>query len=244
MALGLVWKWARNRQGLILENPWEGQQRREGQRRKVGKLPFKVDELKVLLREKPEVAPTRTTYETTLRWVCWIAAYSGMRLNEICSRKVSDIKQQGGIWCFDITNAKTEAGDRLVPVHSRLIELGFLSYVSHLGGGWLFPVLKPGGPDQKRSWYLSKTFTTYRRKLGVTQINPETKRDRVDFHSFRRSAIQVLEWARIAQTEVAQVVGHEKKGITFDTYNPDGLEVQALLDVVENIRYSGLDEAI
>ena len=244
MALGLIWKWAKTRQGLTLENPWEGQQRREGQRRKVGKLPFTVDELKVLLKEKPEVAPEMPSYRTTLRWVCWISAYSGMRLNEICSRKVSDIKEQGGVWYFDITNAKTEAGDRLVPVHSRLIELGFMDYVNRQDGEWLFPVLKPGGPDQKRSWYLSRTFTVYRRKLGVTHINPDNNRDRVDFHSFRRCAIQVLEWARIPQTEVAQVVGHEKNGITFDTYNPDGIGVKMLRDVVEAIRYPGLDEAI
>lgn len=242
MALGLVWKWAKRVGEFKGENPWEGQQRREGERRKVGKLPFTSDELRLLLKEKPEVNPDKQNYETTLRWVCWIAAYSGMRLNEICNRTVADVKQMDGIWCFEITNAKTEAGDRLVPVHSRLIELGFVDYLRRQEGDWLFPALKPGGPDQKRSWYLSKTFTTYRRKLGVVHINPDTNRDRVDFHSFRRSAIQVLERARLPQTEVAQVVGHEKKGITFGTYNPDGLEVSMLKDVVERIHYDGLHD--
>lgn len=243
MALGLVWKWAKRVGEFSGDNPWEGQQRREGDRRKVGKLPFTVDELKILLKEKPEVNPEKPSYETTLSWVCWIAAYSGMRLNEICSRTIADIKQKDGIWCFDITNAKTEAGDRLVPIHSRLIELGFIDYLKRQKGDWLFPVLKPGGPDQKRSWYLSKTFTTYRRKLGVTHLNPDNKRDRVDFHSFRRSVIQVLERARLPQTEVAQVVGHEKAGITFGTYNPDGLEVGTLRDVIEAIRYPALDSS-
>tara|TARA_R110002049_G_scaffold52872_26_gene148354 strand:+ start:50840 stop:52414 length:1575 start_codon:yes stop_codon:yes gene_type:complete len=243
MALGLVWKWAKRVGEFNGDNPWEGQQRREGERRKVGKLPFTSDELKLLLRDKPEVAPEKPNYETTLRWVCWIAAYSGMRLNEICNRTIADIKQRDGIWCFDITNAKTEAGDRLVPIHSHLIELGFIDYLKRQEGDWLFPALKPGGPDQKRSWYLSKTFTTYRRKLGVTRINRDNNRDRVDFHSFRRSVIQVLERARLPQTEVAQVVGHEKAGITFGTYNPDGLEVGTLRDVIEAIRYPALDSS-
>ncbi len=241
MALGLVWKWAKRVGEFNGENPWEGLQRREGERRKIGMLPFTSDELSVLLRHKPEVAPEKPNYETTLRWVCWIAAYSGMRLNEICNRMITDIKQIDGIWCFEITGAKTAAGDRLVPVHSRLINLGFIDYLKAQKGDWLFPALKPGGPDQKRSWYLSKTFTTYRRKLGVTHLNSDKKRDRVDFHSFRRSVIQVLERARLPQTEVAQVVGHEKVGITFGTYNPDGLEVGTLRDVIETIRYPALD---
>jgi len=241
MALGLVWKWAKRVGEFNGDNPWEGQQRREGERRKVGKLPFTSDELSLLLRHKPEVAPEKPNYETTLQWVCWIAAYSGMRLNEICNRTIADIKQMDGVWCFDITNAKTEAGDRLVPIHSRLIAMGFLDYLKGQQGDWLFPALKPGGPDQKRSWYLSKTFTTYRRKLGVTHLNPDNKRDRVDFHSFRRSVIQVLERARLPQTEVAQVVGHEKAGITFGTYNPDGLEVGTLRDVIEAIHYPALE---
>ncbi|WP_417799074.1 hypothetical protein, partial [Terasakiella pusilla] len=77
-----------------------------------------------------------------------------------------------------------------------------------------------------------------------THLNPDNNRDRVDFHSFRRSVIQVLERARLPQTEVAQVVGHEKAGITFGTYNPDGLEVGTLRDVIETIRYPILDISV
>ena len=45
------------------------------------------------------------------------------------------------------------------------------------------------------------------------------------------------------QSEVAQVVGHEREGITFGIYNPDGLNIRALRDVVEAIRYRGIDYA-
>jgi integrase len=189
----------------------------------------------------PEAAPPEQTNVNTLAWLCLIAAYSGMRLNEICQRKVSDLKQEDGVWFFDITNAKSEAGDRKVPVHSRLIAAGLLDFKDHHGSEWLFPILKPGGPDGKRSWYISKRLTEYRRDLGVARLDEKTGKDRVDFHSFRRNAIQVLERARLPQTEVAQVVGHDREGITFGRYNPEGLELAALQEVVEAIRYPGID---
>ena len=65
-------------------------------------------------------------------------------------------------------------------------------------------------------------------------------RDVVDFHSFRRSAIKCLEMARVPQSEAAQAVGHERAGITFGTYNPEGMGLKALREVVEKIGYRGL----
>jgi hypothetical protein len=41
-----------------------------------------------------------------------------------------------------------------LPVHSTLIKLGLLKYAQRIEGEWLFPALKPCGPDAKRSWYL------------------------------------------------------------------------------------------
>jgi hypothetical protein len=68
----------------------------------------------------------------------------------------------------------------------------------------------------------------------------DSGRDMVDFHSFRRSTIRCLENARVLQSQATQVVGHERAGITFGTYNPDGMGLKALRDVVEKIGYKGL----
>ena len=74
----------------------------------------------------------------------------------------------------------------------------------------------------------------------MIRIDPTTGDDRVDFHSFRRCVIAVLENTRVPQTEVAQVVGHERQGITFGTYNREGLALPALREIVERIGYKGL----
>lgn len=238
-ALSLVWQWAKKRGHFTGDNPWEEQYRPVSKTRAGAKAPFTPEELRTLLAAAPEVKPKEHSTSNTLRWLALISAYSGMRLNEMCDRRVSDLREEDGVWYFDIMNAKTEAGDRRVPLHSKIIRSGLLDFAQH-GEEWLFPNLKPGGPDAKRSWYISKRFTEFRRSLGVVRLNDRTGRDRLDFHSFRRSAVRALELARVPQTEAAQVVGHDREGITFGIYNPEGLNMRTLQDVVEKIGYEGL----
>jgi integrase len=154
-SMNLVWDWARDRGLHDGANPWEGQHRRTGEKRKTEKLPFTAPELgKLLDHRRPDVRPARLDSDTTLPWLCWIVAYSGMRLNEICGLRVSDLKQEDGIRYFDVSKAKTEAGDRKVPIHSTILGLGLLDYARHSASlaeanddpDWLFPSLKAGWP--------------------------------------------------------------------------------------------------
>ena len=68
-------------------------------------------------------------------WVTMIASHSGARLNEICQLDVSDIQEHEGIWVMNLTgdsedkSIKTHAGNRLVPLHPKLLKFGFLDYV-------------------------------------------------------------------------------------------------------------------
>ena len=75
-------------------------------------------------------------------------AVYGARLNEIAQIHFADIREVDGLWCFDLNDdddtkkLKTDASRRLVPMHSRLIELGMLDYVQTLrasGAQKLFP---------------------------------------------------------------------------------------------------------
>ena len=56
----------------------------------------------------------------------------------------------------------------------------------------------------------------------------------------RKNAVAALERARVHQSEVAQIVGHER-GFTFSVYSPLGLDLQDLRVVVEKIAYPKLD---
>jgi integrase len=117
-----------------------------------------ADAAKILLAARGETEPHR-------RWVPWIAAFSGARLEEICGANVADVYQFGGVWCLDIRldnrgqkgSLKNLASERKVPLHPAVIEEGFLQYVAKLPKhSPLFPNLTPdvygkrGGSGSKR----------------------------------------------------------------------------------------------
>lgn len=55
--------------------------------------------------------------------LCLIGAYTGMRINEIASLTIDDVKEIEGVLCFEITQGKTKAAARVVPVHSLITPL-------------------------------------------------------------------------------------------------------------------------
>jgi integrase len=77
------------------------------------------------VRISPETAAAR-------RWVPWICAYNGARVNEITQLRGCDVFKKDGIWCVKITpeagRVKNESSCRDVPLHEHLIEQGFLDF--------------------------------------------------------------------------------------------------------------------
>jgi len=76
-----------------------------------------------------------TTPETRAarRWVPWICAYTGARVNEITSLLPSDIREdpETTIPCIYLRPEMTKGDyERIIPIHSHLIEQGFLEFVA------------------------------------------------------------------------------------------------------------------
>jgi hypothetical protein len=105
--------------------------------------------------------------------------------------------------------------------------------VAAIGRGPLFPGAAPGGRGGGRAHTFAKRFPAYRRQRGVN-------RDRLAFHSFRKCFVRALELAGVDRDRAALVVGHER-GFTFRVYNPEGLDLAQLCEVVEAVRYDGLE---
>ncbi|WP_267388430.1 hypothetical protein [Sphingomonas sp. GC_Shp_3] len=106
-------------------------------------------------------------------WVPLIALFSGLLLNEICQLEVSDIREMDGVACFNVTSGvsltgdekrvKTNASERVVPVHDELIRCGFLAFAASqrlCGETNLFPEL-PFGHLGYRSTAISRWFTRF-----------------------------------------------------------------------------------
>lgn len=95
--------------------------------------------------------PGKRIIKDGLYWVPLIAAYTCARREELAGLMCADIREEDGIPYFDIRDnanrgVKTLAGARRIPVHDRLIALGFLDYVARLRRRKerdLFPELRP-----------------------------------------------------------------------------------------------------
>lgn len=148
-------------------------------------------------------------------WVPLIGLYSGARLEEICKLELADIKQDEGVWFFNIEDAKSPAGWRTIPIHRTLIDLGFLRYVEnlkHCGHSRLFPELTKGRDGY--SDRVSKWFARYRKRCGITST-----KYRECFHSLRHTfKDRIQRKHRIDKSRIQALLGHEPDDVTDGTY--------------------------
>ena len=169
-------------------------------------------------------------------WVPYIGMYSGARQNEICQLYVDDVVKIDEIWCFDINGdndkrLKTLAGKRLIPVHPKLIELGFIDYVEAIkknGANRLWPNL-PAGRDGY-SYLFGKWYQRHNRQ----HITLDKKKC---FHSFRHLVADTLKQAGVAEGIIAELIGHStSQSITMSRYGKR-FRPQVLLDALVKLDY-------
>jgi integrase len=227
-SLSGYWKFLLKR-GEVGENPWTGQslpkERRHPDDRE---RPFTDEEVRKLLSGTPR---------GRLGAIMRIAALSGARIDAIVSLKVKDCQIVDGEGLFRFKPQKKERARRNVPMHSELVEL-----VEELirGKGLeddVFPEY-PGprpGTQQERSMPVVKTFTRYRRAVGVDDTRPGLKRALTNFHSWRRWFIEKAEQAGQAENVIASVVGHQRPGMTFGVYSR-GPSMEQLRACVESVK--------
>lgn len=118
----------------------------------------------------PENAATR-------RWVPWLCAYTGARVNEMTQLTGRSIKQDDGIWIIDINprdgDVKTQIY-RKVPIHEHLIEQGFLDFVRSRGSGPLFYKAETGrrGSEANPTYVrMGQKLAEWVRTIGVDDCN-------------------------------------------------------------------------
>jgi hypothetical protein len=157
-------------------------------------LDFTPDEIKLILTE------ARKAGHHFVRWFHLIAAYSGARCAEIAEAQTQDVEAVDGIQVFHIRllnrpkaqRLKTEFSERSVPLHTAVLNEGFLSYVDwvkrtyHGGGdGPLFPMLKMYGGRLNDD--ASNVSMAWLRGLGIG-VNPDGSYDRRKAnHSWRHT---------------------------------------------------------
>lgn len=232
---GAVFRWAKGKRlilddfaeffrypGKIAENPY---------------LKFDNADLKALFESgdyKQKLFKTPSEY-----WLMILALHTGARMNELCQLTVKDIGEHDGVKTISILDdgpkrLKTLASRRIVPIHSKLVELGFLEYTASIKDGRIFPELKESpvrAGDFSRG--PSRKFTDYRRRMGVGEevLSPEGKWEgdnRKVFHSFRATLIDALRKAGVPKDRRTRLAGHDYEDTQDKNYT--GGDVLTMFD--------------
>jgi integrase len=206
--------------------------------------PFTVDHLNTIFHD-----PLFTKHEFTKDqifhphhyFVPLIGCYSGMRIEEICQMHVSDVKYLDDIWLFDINREmgkklKNDSSVREVPIHSALIEFGFLDYVQELrdeGETLLFPNLLSPPNENTGDFSFSNSVTVW---FGRLLKKLEIKTEFLVFHSFRHTfsnSYKQIEAMYLLNTRnnvpidrdvykesvIKEILGHAHNDITLKNYS-------------------------
>lgn len=224
--------------GYIERNLFSGVTIKQNRHRvQKGRDDFTTEQVRIILNAVVEnrVMYARKQYQ---KWGPLIAAYTGARLNEIAQIDLTDIRQQGGIWFFDLNDEgedkqlKTQASRRRVPIHKELIRHGLLEHLETLrkqGKQKLFYEL-PNSVEHGRGRNLGRWFNE---KL-LPALNLKTKE--LVFHSLRHTVVTQLVNAQVPDPLVKAIVGHSQQGVTYQNYF-GGHTLQILNEAIQKLDY-------
>jgi site-specific recombinase XerD len=207
-------------------------------------------------------------------WFPLIAAFSGARLEEIAQLTPSDIKTcpETNIIYMDISNdgvagdgakknLKNQNSVRPIPIHSTLIDMGFLDFVEEReSNGQLFNLKrdKQGRLARTLSAWFSRndkrkdgsSIKGYIEKCGVASKgeNEAGQRWMKSFHSFRHAVIDNLRDNKklpngeyIMENHIGLVMGHTGQKLETAKYGANRNQLSLRKDVIEAIKYPSLD---
>jgi integrase len=145
-------------------------------------------------------------------WLPLLAVFHGLRLEEIAQLSAEDVFINDHVWVIRVhperrNKLKNDNANRVVPIHKKLIELGFLTYVELIrkrDNRHMWPKLKPGSVDAKLSSYYTKAFTNYCKAVGLYDpLRP--------FHALRATFRTFLEEQDIKSAHISKLLGHSLK---------------------------------
>ena len=172
------------------------------------------------------------------QWLPLVALFSGARLEELAQLLHNEVREVDNVLVFNFqrregASLKTQAAERIVPVHIELLHLGFGQYLRRTNNSkYLWPDLrvpKPGG-----RW--GSAFTTY---FTRARRDARCYDQKCDYHSLRATFVTAMVNQRISPELIPVIVGHAVPSLTFGTYTK-GIDVKVLQGAVDQVSYPGL----
>ena len=168
--------------------------------------------------------------DTELYKLIMFASYTGARIEELCSVKVEHVMDNCSY--FKILHSKTPASTRDVPIHSEFKSLIGEMCANPDEGGYLIKSTAENQHDS-RSAPLGKRFSRLKTSMGYANNH--------NFHSIRHTLTTLLENAGIPENISSDIVGHEKKTMTYGLYS-GGTSMKLKREAIEKIQYPPIEK--
>jgi integrase len=233
--LAVYWDYLRDNLGIIKEsetNPFRGhklppENRKEAMKKK--RLPFSQEDIQRIHETLMDKADSGNTANKDLLDMFLIAIYTGARLEEIGRIKIKNIfADTDNKQSFRIEDAKTEAGNRSVPIHPQLLPtIQNRLNENSSDNEYLFPDLSLSKYG-KRTDAIGKRFGRIKKSLGYDS--------RFNFHCLRHTVVTLLEQAGVPESISADIVGHEKTNLTYGLYS-GGTSIEQKREAIGKLNY-------
>ncbi|MDA0782809.1 MAG: site-specific integrase [Rickettsiales bacterium] len=234
-AYSLFFQWCESR-SYCETNPFKSIKANITNKQQEVRYPFSDADISKILAELHNYPKSRIKKEYQY-WGILIAMYTGARLNEIAQLEVSDIKNTEEIWYIDVNDngdkeLKTKTSKRKIPIHEKLIKLGFIEYVEKL---------KKQG--KKRVLYqLSWSKKGYGRNLGRffnESLLPalEIKNKNVSFHCLRHTVNTRLLQNEVELFKIQSILGHTVTTGMTAKYAQEGYKLSQLNNALHKLPY-------
>ena len=210
-------------------NPFKGQKLPEVNRKtaaKIKRMAFTVEDIQKLEAELRNKALSNNAddQDRALFDVFTFAIYTGARREEIGQLTVDSVKNDVVI----IADAKSSAGNRSVPLHSKLKPLVARLTIGAKGSDYLFRKLTAAQYGH-RTDAIGKRFGRTKTALGYD--------GRYVFHSLRKTVATRLEQAGVLENVASDILGHEKAAtLSYGLYS-SGTSIEQMRSAVETISY-------
>lgn len=238
-AVGAVFTWA-GLQGYVYgENPIKGlaPSKKIIRKQMVKRRPFSDDELLRVFGSK-EFLNQRDTHAARY-WIPVLCLFNICRREEASQLAVADVQDEHGIPFLSLREdailkqtLKNEGSRRRVPIHSSLIQLGFLDYVKTMqqaGHARLFHTLTKGNSGYGDP--VGKWFGRLVTKQGIVD-------DAVVLHSLRHGGISKLTGAGCPHNICEMLAGHAAENVHGQTYvHRETIPLSLLREGLERLRY-------
>jgi integrase len=231
-AVRTVFGWAADNR-KIAANPTVGIKVRQGKKTKLRSKGLTDAEAHTILIATLAAAPNLPPdHQRARRWVPWLCAYSGARVNEITQLRKEDIFTENGVPVMRITPeaGRTKTNEaRVVPLHPHLIEQGFANMVEALPAGPLFydPSRRRGGTEENPlSKKMGERLAAWVREIGVSDPNVAPN------HGWRHRFMSVGRTAGIPLPALDAIQGHAGR---TDGEQYGDWPTQALLPHIERL---------